>query len=271
VAERRAAAEQAEIEARAAADNTFAGVAARFLSEHVETNLRPKTAREWRRIARANCCHAGARSFAEITRRDVIELLDDKAKVLPRQSDEIRKHLRTLFAWAADRELIDRDPTNVSGRARYVPRDCVLSDGELCSVWQACEPLGWPLGPLFRLLLLTGQQRDEVGAMSWSEIDLDARVWTIPAARAKNGKTHDVHLSDLAIEIRAALPRTGEMVFASHGPGAPKGCSHAKARLDGLLAATGKPPEASTPHDLRRSAASGMARLGIAPHVVDRC
>src|SRR5262249_22788969 len=119
------------------------------------------------------------------------------------------------------------------------------------------------------LLLLTAQRRDEVGGMRWSELDLDEqRTWTIPGSRSKNGKAHVVHLSSFAIETLDRLPQLdeSEFVFTTNGRTPVSGFSVAKARLDALM---GETPW-WTLHDLRRSAASGMARLGIAPHVVDK-
>jgi integrase len=149
-------------------------------------------------------------------------------------------------------------------------RDRVLSDVEIKAFWAACERSGWPFGPLFKLLLLTGQRREEVGALRWGEFDLDSGTWTIPATRAKNKKLHDVHLSAFALELLAGLPRMGDLLFASRGA-APSGYSKAKGRLDCFVGEiVGGTVEPWVLHDLRRTTASGMARLNIAPHVVDR-
>jgi integrase len=165
-----------------------------------------------------------------------------------------------------DRELVAADPSEVSKRSRYEARDRVLSDEEIKLFWPACDRLGWPFGPIFKLLALTAQREGEVGGARWGEIDMAARVWTIPGARAKNGKAHAVHLSQISVEILEGLPRTGELLFASRGPNPPSDYSAAKRRLDGHMGAA--PPWVL--HDLRRTAVTGMARLGIAPHVVDR-
>jgi integrase len=171
-----------------------------------------------------------------------------------------------MFRWAIDRELVTVDPTEVSKRSKYEARDRALSADELKLFWAGCDRLGWPFGRICQLLLLTGQREGEVGGMRWDEIDPVARVWTIPGRRTKNGKAHVVHLSEAAAEVIEGLPRlTGELVFAS-GAAPPSGYSKAKARLDGYM---GELPHWVL-HDLRRTAATGMARLGIAPHVVDR-
>jgi integrase len=196
--------------------------------------------------------------------------------------------LRTLFGWAAAKDLVDADPTagvrtRVNEKSRV--RALVTVDGEgdingeeIERFWFGCEGLGWPFGPLFKLLLLTGQRREEVGGMRWSELNLEKRIWTIPAERAKSDRVHIVHLSDLAIEVIESIPRTGDLVFSSTGSTPVSGYSRAKERIDSLMTKqvrerTGNPDARIADwilHDLRRTAATGMAGLEIAPHVVDK-
>jgi integrase len=263
---------------------------------------RPKTAKEWRRIFEHDVLpHWGERPLAEIAKSDVLELVNDKAAHRERkrqgradgaavQAGKMLVRLRTFFGWAAANDLIDSDPSaGVRIPAREAQRDrALLKDGdgdlkekdadEIRRFWQGCDKMGWPFGPLFKLLLLTAQRRDEVGGMRRLEIDLDRRIWTIPRERAKSDRTHLVHLSSLAIETLEAVPNTGALVFSSTGATPVSGYSRAKARLDRLMTAqlrreTGEPEAAIEEwilHDLRRTAATGMAKLGIAPHVVDK-
>jgi integrase len=226
----------------------------------------------------------------EIGRHDVNDLLDAKAAGRERQRAGMRDGaavqanrlltlLRTTFRWAAGMDLVDADPTaGVRPRVKEKARDRALDDGEIKLFWAAAGKLGWPFGPLFKLLLLTAQRRDEVGGMRWSELDLDKRTWIIPRERAKSDRAHIVHLSAPAIEIIEALPRTSELVFSATGATAVSGYGRAKTRIDKLMMAqlrkdTGN-PEAEVAawvlHDLRRSATTGMAALGIAPHIADR-
>ena len=177
---------------------------------------------------------------------------------------------RPSFAWAVDQEFIEPAPnptTGIKGN-KNVERDRTLSDDEIVAVWSGCDKIGWPYGPLFKLLLLTAQRRNEVGQMEWSEIDLDKNIWTIPGKRAKNGKPHIVHLSRLAAEIIASLPRINgsKYVFTTSGETPVNGWSASKTSLDKYVIVE----DPWTLHDLRRTAASGMAQLGIAPQVVDR-
>ena len=112
----------------------------------------------------------------------------------------------------------------------------MLSDAEVRAFWSAAEELGWPFGPLFKLLLLTAQRRDEVATLEWSEIDLERRVWSLPREKAKNDQGHDVHLSQQVIDILTALPHVdGGLVFSTNGRTSVSGFSRAKERLDGLM------------------------------------
>jgi integrase len=253
---------------------TIAAVAARFVREHADQHCRASTAAEYRRIFdREIIPHWGAVPAARIAKRDVNALLDAKAQAYPLQANELRKHLRTFFRWAKDEELVEVDPTEGTRlRAKPVARDRVLSDTELACFWKACDELGWPFGRIAQLLVVTAQRRDEVGGMRWAELEpLDRRLWVIPAHRTKNGKAHEVHLAEPAARILEGLPRLGEIVFSSTGTTAPSGYSRAKSRLDRLMAgyAAGVRIADWVLHDLRRSATSGMARLGVAPHVAD--
>jgi integrase len=126
-------------------------------------------------------------------------------------------------------------------------RDRVLTDDETIAFWQACDAIGWPFGPLAKTLLLTAQRREEVGAMTWAELDLPGKKWTIPKERAKNGVAHEVPLSDAAIAILEALPRVdapkiagqparSHFVFTTTGKTPVSGFSRAKEQIDAAMA-----------------------------------
>jgi hypothetical protein len=114
-------------------------------------------------------------------------------------------------------------------------------------------------------LALTGQRRDEVGRMRWDHLDPTGCLWVVPGEHAKNGKPHTVHLSPQSLELLNTISRTGDLVFSVDGRTVFQGYSKAKARLDELSEVSDW-----TLHDLRRTVVSGMARLGVAPHVADK-
>lgn len=164
---------------------------------------------------------------------------------------------------------MDANPcAEIRAPAPHQSRDRVLSDAELASVWRACERVGYPFGSIVRLLILTAQRPSEVAGMLWSELDLTARTWSIPAAKTKSNRAQVVPLVSQAIELIRVMPRLrGDLIFpavGSHGRSF-SGFSKAKRRIDQIAGVSGW-----TLHDLRRTAASGLARLGVAPHVVER-
>jgi integrase len=179
-----------------------------------------------------------------------------------------RAALSVLFSWAIGEGLADMNPvigTNKPGEE--ISRDRVLAGHELRLIWLHAGEGHY--GAIVRLLALTGQRREEVASMQWPEIDFEKNMWSIPAARTKNGRAHDVPLATAAIEILQALPRLGgrSLVFGL-GCGAFSGWSKAKERLDKRLRSAGMAAPWRL-HDLRRSCATRMGDLGVQPHVVE--
>jgi integrase len=253
----------------------FASVARRYLEEQVKRNTAASTYRETARIIEQDVIPEwGKRAIGSIARRDVVALVDKKvASGAEIQANRVLARLRTLFGWAAGKDLIIVNPCDgAKPPTKEKARDRVLSEGEIRVFWTAAGELGWPFGHLFKLLLLTAQRRDEVATMEWAEIDIEGRLWSLPREKAKNDQGHDVHLSALAVEVLAALPHVaGGLVFSTNGRTTVSGFSRAKERVDSLMAsAAGREVEPWILHDLRRTATTGMARLKFAPHVVDR-
>ena len=222
------------------------------------------------------------RRLSNIGKADVHDLLD---KIIDRgapiSANRILAALRRMCSWSVERDIIKVSPCDgVKAPSAAVSRDRVLSDDELRIVWGAFEKTGWPFGPLARLLVLTGARLREVAEMRWSEVDHAAKTWTIPKERAKNGVAHEIPLSGAALQILESLPRIDGgkgapgFVFTTTGRTPVSGFSRAKeqfdvAILDATRAAKITELEHWTLHDLRRTGASGMAGLGIAPHVVE--
>lgn len=261
-----------------------------FLRRHVEVKNRASSAAENRRLIENEIRPRWkGRQIETITRRDVVTLLDALVdRGAPVTANRVHALVRKLFNWAMERGLVHASPmTNLKAPTAEVSRDRVLSDDEIRLAWLASEAIGWPFGPFVQLLLLTGQRRDEVASASWDEFSLDASSpsWTIPRERAKNDKGHHVPLSARALEILKALPRVvgkGNFILSTTGETPISGFSRAKAALDAAMLDIARkeaedrgetPDEVSLApwrlHDLRRTAASGMAALGQPVHVVE--
>ena len=221
----------------------------------------------------------GGRDIQTIAKRDVIDVLDaivDRGS--PVTANRLRAHLNTLFNWAKGRDIIQVNPLDgIKPPAPEKARDRVLTNDEIRLFWQASMGMEYPFGPLYRVLLLTGQRLREVAEMTWQEVDGD--TWTLPASRSKNGDEHVVPLSPEVIAILEALPKIGRFIFTTTGKSPVSGFTRAKARADRLMgeAANRDLPAGSDPvvipaftiHDLRRTAATGMAGLRFPPQVVE--
>ena len=178
--------------------------------------------------------------------------------------------IRKLFSWAIQRGIVAASPVaGVTPPVAEKARDRILTGDEILQFWKATTELGYPFGDLAKMLLLTGQRRNEVAQMTWGELDLDRALWTLPGERTKNRKPHEVPLSDAAMGIIAAMPRiqtAGGFVFTSNGRTRIANFSRGKTALDSAMHGENH----WTLHDLRRTAASGMARLGIALPVIEK-
>lgn len=208
-----------------------------------------------------------------VKRRHLLDIIEAKAESgFIAQSTQILAVVRKMFNWAVDSDYLQSSPaTGIKPRGKAVKRDRVLSDKEVREIWNALPEanLSEPTRDIFRLLFLTGQRSGEVCGMTRGEIDLERAVWTLPAGRTKNGLAHVVPLSDDALAIvKAALDKAGEEpeapLFSRIGEPVESNAIAKAARLK--LQVTG---EAWTPHDIRRTVATGVAGLGIAPHIVE--
>jgi integrase len=179
-----------------------------------------------------------------------------------------RNNLSPFFAWAISQGLLGDGANPVDGAARPTtpaPRDRVLSNDELVAIWRACDEDDF--GKIVRLLILLGSRRREIGGVRWSEIDLTTGTWTLPKERSKNHHAHTITLPPAALAIIEAVPRTSrDHLFGDHSAAGFNVWDHYKKALDQRLAGTVKPWRL---HDLRRTAATRMADIGILPHLIE--
>jgi len=205
-----------------------------------------------------------------ITRADIVMVFD----AMPPDQHAGRRNifaiLRRLFKWAIWRGDISLSP--MEGMETPPPvkaRDRVLSDDELRRVWLAAPGCHRCFGPIIRLLIVTGQRREEVTGMAWTELDRAKALWRIPGERTKNGEPHSVPLSNLAIETIDKMAKGGKwsrkgLVFTTKADKAFTAHSKGKEKIDALLAKDGgEPIPGWRLHDLRRTLATGFQRLGI--------
>lgn len=250
----------------------FASVVELFVARHLRAK---RSGAEVERILRREVVPVwGDRNIGEIGRRDAIEVIDavlDRGS--PIAANRLRAHLSSLFGWAKSRGIIEVNPIEgIRPPAPERSRERVLTDDEIKLFWKACDRMGEPFGPLFKLLLLTGQRRSEVAEMTDSEIN--GAVWTLPTERTKNADAHSLTLPAAArailVEVERIKGKAG-LIFTTNGTTPVSGFTRAKERLDQEMQklANGEVIPAFTVHDLRRTAATGMAGLGFPPHVVE--
>lgn len=262
----------------------------RFIDEYAKRKGREDLARNWLEKPELKKWHG--RELSDIARSDIHTLLDDVGGKRGRAAViEMRKHLSKFFHWAIDRELIQSNPiTRLDRDEVYTERERVLSMDELRRIWDACgngkgEDLCYPFGPMYRMLILTGQRRAEIGEMerAWrKDVKLDkddeeaVPAVIVPPSKHKSRRGHTFYLSSPAVAVLDSLPNLGgKFLFSSTAGKTPvSGYSKGKARLDRILAERAtkeaaergeeaQPMEHWTPHDIRRSVATGMAEMGI--------
>jgi integrase len=240
-----------------------------YLAWKASSGVRSRTITEVERYLRGSYFRPlHAMPVDRIGRKDVAQrVLHIARESGARTAAAARSALSACYVWALQHGLAESNPFvgTVPPKAAG-PRERVLSDAELAAVWRACPENDF--GRIVRLLILTAQRRSEVGGASWAELKpLDRGAWSIPASRTKNHRAHTVPLSALALSIIAAVP---ERVGRAHlfGDRAARGFTSwvdGKRDLDARSGVT-----AWTLHDIRRSAATRMCDLGVAPHVVEQ-
>ncbi|MBB3608194.1 site-specific integrase [Rhizobium sp. BK602] len=213
-----------------------------------------------------------------IQKADIRVALDKKETQSTRQA--LYAALSPFLSWCLENDLIEINPlASISAIPPVASRERVLTKPEIKALWSASYHMPDRWGSFYRLLLLTLQRREEVSGMHSSEIDFDKVEWTIPKERTKNGKVHIVHLSSMAsAELAQAqgyiFPASKVRLRGEKTEAHISGYSKMKSKLDGYMKAElAKEEHEFKPwrvHDLRRTAASGLAEMGVLPEVIER-
>jgi integrase len=272
-----------------ASANTFAAAARDFIEQHAR-----KKVRRWQEparmlglepdtldlISKGLADRWAERPVASIDGHDIHSVVDETRRLgvpgLERRGDGLTESrarsmysvLSKLFSWLVQHRRVVTNPcSGVHRPVAGAARDRVLTNAEVVRFWNATDVISGPASALLKLLLLTGCRLNEVAGMKRGELSEDGATWTIPGERSKNHRVHVVPLVPLARDIIAQVRRIegSEFVFTITGRNPVATGSKLKHALDATI-------EPTTPwvlHDLRRTAATGMAELGVAPHIVE--
>jgi integrase len=246
---------------------TFRSVADDFLTMKA-TRVRPRTLRELRRyLAGAYFRALHGMPIDKVDRRSIA------ARLISIERDsgaptalKARKAISAMFVWAMQAGLTEGNPAiGTPAPAAGRGRDRVLSDAELGAIWRASAGVN-AFGRIIRLLILTGSRRSEIGGLCWSEIDTERALWVLPAARSKNNRALSLPMMPMMAAILDQVPRraTRDQLFGERSAGFTD-WHMGKLELDARSGVTGW-----VVHDIRRSVATGMANLGVAPHVIEQ-
>ena len=231
----------------------------------------------------------GSRTIEEIRKRDLITIIESVVdRGSPVMANRVLAHIKRLFRWAAGRDLIEIDPAaHIEKPTPVRNRDRVLTDGELSAVWRAAATMGPPFGAGVQMLIATGARREEVFALEHTELAADAACIRLPAGRSKTNEPRIIPLSPLAMSVLGRLHAVGPFVVSSRGDKPFSNISNNKVRLDELIArqraaarlgrelSPDEPPGAADAlppwrlHDLRRTVATGLQRLGVRLEVIE--
>jgi integrase len=264
-------------QAQARVAETFGAEVSRYL-ERKRPAMKPRSFEE---VERHLTNHAGPLSklrLTEIDRRSIaVRLAEIEEERGPVARNRVRSTLSAFFGWAVTEGVVENNPVVGTGKAdEGGSRERVLAEAELAEVWAALGDDQYD--DIVRLLILTGQRREEVGALRWSEVDLVRGLIVLGPERTKNRRLHELPLCNATRAILDRQPRRkGRDLVFGYGPGPFSGWSDCKTALDErLLEARRRANRKAKPmpdwrlHDLRRTAATIMAdKLGVLPHIIE--
>ena len=251
----------------------------RYLTKRKST-LKRRTFEELERHLTNHALPLHRLQLSEIDRRTIaVRLAEVETASGPTARNRVRASLSAFFNWAVREGLLDGNP--VTGTARADERGArvrVLTQEELVEIWSVLPAEGnGQFADIVRLLLLTGQRREEIGGLCWSEVDPDRGLIILPSERTKNRRQHEVPISRQALAIleRQAKRKGRDYIFGI-GEAGFSGWSNCKARLDRAILTKRKAADRKAKplpswhlHDLRRTYATGMAELGVLPHIIE--
>jgi integrase len=249
------------------AGNTFGKLVETYLNLRIK-ELRPRSYVEVKRHLEVNSKPLHVLPLEAIDQRAIAGRLtvvaEENGFVVV---NRVRSSLSAMFGWAMKEGLAATNPVTNTNKRQEKSRDRVLTDAELRTVWLALDDN--QIGTIVRLLLLTGQRRGEIAGLRWEEIDFDRNIISLPSERTKNGKPHEVPMASTVRSLLQSRPRIeGQAFVFGRGDGGFAGWTKLKNKLDAKVAAAGSFPPWRL-HDLRRSAATGMANIGIQPHIIE--
>jgi integrase len=252
-------------EGRARAGDTMAAALVAYIP-HQKSRIKPSSLKGVERHLLKHCRPLHPLELAKIDRRTIATRMTAIAtKSGPIEANRVRASLAAFYSWAIREGLTDMNPAAGATQRPEKSRDRVLEDAELRAIWAATAG-DTDYHAIVRLLILTGCRVAEIGSLRWSEIDGDRIL--LPASRTKNGRAHVVPLAAAARAIIDARPRRADRDFVfGREQGRPfTGWSVTKVTLDERL---GDAVAHWTHHDMRRTAATKMAEMGIAPHIIE--
>ena len=247
---------------------TVGGLCDLYIERHLKRNVR-----RWENAKGEIDNHIRPRlgnlALTALTRSHVREMTREIVETYPVAANRALARMRAVLNWAVAEDLVEANmAAGIKRPTREAPVDRILSDAELRAVWDASDGLKYPAREFARLLILSGQRRDDVRLMHWGEIELETRAWVIPAERYKSRRSHLVPLPDAMVEILKALPfkyKGGYVLSLDGGRRAYSNVQRSKAALDKAAQVTGW-----TWHDLRRTTRTGLSRLGIREDIAAR-
>ena len=255
---------------------TFGELADEFVERYAK--VKKKSWREDERILRVHFLptfrHIKA---AEVHRADVRAIVEKMAEETPVQANRALAVIRKLYNWAIEKDIVENNPCfRISAPGDEHQRDRILSSEEIKKLWKALNADDTQLAATMKLRLITAQRGGEVASMKWENVDFTSRWWTIPAERSKNGLSHRVWLSNSALQILKDLSRKRDesdrlKLSAFVFPNPRDGSEHMRElqkAIQRIRAASGI--EDFNGHDLRRTAASMMASMGVPRLVIQK-